>query len=110
MYAIMANGGKQYKVAEGDVVQLEKISAEIGQTVDFKEVIMISDGDDQTVGAPYVDGASVSGEVVDQARAKKVGILKFKRRKHHMKRMGHRQDFSQIKITEIKIQEESLLN
>ena len=101
MYAIMANGGKQYKVAEGDVVQLEKISADIGQTIDFSEVIMISDGDDQTVGTPYVDGASVSGEVVDQARAKKVGILKFKRRKHHMKRMGHRQHYTAVRVTKI---------
>lgn len=103
MYAILANGGKQYKVAEGDIVKLEKISAEIGQAVDFKEIIMLSSGEDQTIGKPFVEGASVTVEVVDQARAKKVNILKFKRRKHHMKRMGHRQDYTAVKVTAITV-------
>ena len=101
MYAIIANGGKQYKVSEGQVVKFESLSAEEGQQVDFPKVLLISDGEQQHIGTPSIAGASVDGEVVMHGRGKKVEILKFKRRKHHMKRMGHRQNFTAVKITAI---------
>lgn len=101
MYAVIASGGKQYRVQPSQTVRLEKLSAEVGQQVDFNEVLMVSADGESHVGAPFLNGATVTGTVVDQARAKKVEILKFKRRKHHMKRMGHRQYFTAVEITNI---------
>ena len=101
MYAVIQSGGKQHRVSEGQTVKLEKIETETGATVDFDKVLMVSNGDDITIGKPYVDGAKVSGEVVSHGRGKKVKIVKFKRRKHHMKRMGHRQWYTEVKITGI---------
>lgn len=101
MYAVIKSGGKQHRVKEGQVVRLEKIEAEIGSTVDFEEVLMVADGDNITLGQPTVAGATVAAEIVNQGRAKKVKILKFKRRKHHMKQMGHRQWFTEVKISGI---------
>lgn len=102
MYAIIKTGGKQYRVAEGSVIKLETLPQEEGKSVDFKEVLMVSNGEKITVGAPFVKGATVSAEVMTHGRHKKIEILKFKRRKHHMKRMGHRQNYTQVKITSIK--------
>ena len=101
MYAVIQSGGKQHRVSEGQTVKLEKIETETGATVDFDKVLMVSNGDDITIGKPYVDGAKVSAEVVSHGRGKKVKIIKFKRRKHHMKQMGHRQWFTEVKITGI---------
>ncbi|MEM7401841.1 MAG: 50S ribosomal protein L21 [Pseudomonadota bacterium] len=101
MYAIIATGGKQYRVQKGDYIRVEKLAGDPGEKVEFDQVLLLADGDDVTIGAPYVDGGKVTGEVEEQARAKKVEIIKFKRRKHHMKRMGHRQSFTQVKITGI---------
>lgn len=102
MYAIVKTGGKQYKVAPGDIIKLEKLAGEEGQAVEFNEILMVSDDNDQvTVGKPFVAGAKVTAEVVEHGRLKKVKILKFKRRKHHMKRMGHRQSYTAVKIKEI---------
>lgn len=101
MYAVIASGGKQYRVSVGQVVELEKLPEEAGQHVDFSEVLMVANGDDHKIGRPFVEGASVKGQVVKQFRAKKVKILKFKRRKHHMKRMGHRQYVTAVKIESI---------
>jgi large subunit ribosomal protein L21 len=101
MYAVIQSGGKQHRVSEGQTVKLEKIESETGATVDFDKVLMVTDGDKVTIGQPYVKGAKVSGEVVSHGRGKKVKIIKFKRRKHHMKQMGHRQWFTEIKITGI---------
>ncbi len=101
MYAVIKSGGKQHRVKAGQVVRLEKIEAETGSNIDFEEVLMVADGDNVTLGQPLVDGASVSAEVVTHGRAKKVKILKFKRRKHHMKQMGHRQWFTEVKINDI---------
>ncbi len=101
MYAIIATGGKQYRVQEGDYIRVEKLAGEPGEKVEFDQVLLLADGTNVSVGAPYVAGGKVTGEVEKQARAKKVEIIKFKRRKHHMKRMGHRQSFTQVKITGI---------
>ena len=101
MYAVIKSGGKQHRVKEGQVVRLEKIEAETGSTIDFEDVLMVADGDNVTLGTPVVSGAVVSGEVVNHGRAKKVNIIKFKRRKHHMKRQGHRQWFTEVKINGI---------
>ena len=103
MYAIVANGGKQYQVAQGDVVRLEKMTAEVGQKIELSDVLMISDGEQQQIGTPHVAGATVTVEVIAQDRAKKVHIIKFKRRKHHMKQMGHRQDYTAVKVVDIAV-------
>ena len=101
MYAVIKSGGKQHRVKEGQVVRLEKIEAETGANIDFNEVLMVADGENIQLGTPLVEGAVVSAEVVDHGRAKKVNILKFKRRKHHMKRQGHRQWYTEVKISGI---------
>ena len=101
MYAVIQTGGKQYRVAKGDVIRVEKLPVEVGQSIDFDQVLMLSNGEKQQLGQPMVAGAIVKGEVLEQARAKKIFILKFRRRKHHMKRQGHRQDYTAIRITDI---------
>lgn len=101
MYAVIQTGGKQYRVAKGDVIRVEQLPVEVGQTVDFDKVLMLADGEKQQVGRPTVEGAKVSAEVLEQGREKKIFILKFKRRKHHMKRQGHRQNFTAVRITDI---------
>ncbi|MDA7742012.1 50S ribosomal protein L21 [Francisellaceae bacterium] len=102
MYAIIKSGGKQHKAKEGLVLQVEKIEAGIGETVEITDVLMVSNGDDLKIGTPFVKGSKVIGEVVEQGRHKKVKIIKFRRRKHSMTRQGHRQYFTAIKITSIK--------
>lgn len=101
MYAVIVSGGKQHRVAEGEVLKVEKLQAEAGSTVDFDKVLLVANDDDVKIGAPVVEGAKVTAEVVSHGRGKKVHIMKFKRRKHHMKRQGHRQWFTEIKITAI---------
>ncbi len=101
MYAVIQSGGKQHRVAEGDVVRLEKLDLETGAAVDFDKVLMVANGEDVKVGAPYVDGSKVTAEVVAHGRGKKVKIVKFRRRKHSRKQMGHRQWFTEVKITGI---------
>ena len=102
MHAVIKTGGKQYRVAEGDILNIEKLEIAPESSVKFDEVLMVSDGADKvTIGTPSVKGASVEATVVKQFRDKKIKILKFKRRKHHMKRMGHRQWLTQVKITKI---------
>ena len=101
MYAVIVSGGKQYRVQEGEVLKLEKLPVEAGSNVDFDRVLLVGNGDDLKSGAPVVEGAKVTAEVVQHGRAKKVEIIKFKRRKHHMKRQGHRQWFTEVKITGI---------
>ena len=101
MYAVIQSGGKQYRVKEGQIVRLEKINAEKGATVDFDKILMVGEGADLALGAPYLEGAKVAGEVVEQGRGKKVTIVKFKRRKHSRKQMGHRQWFTEVKITAV---------
>jgi large subunit ribosomal protein L21 len=101
MYAVIQTGGKQYRVSEGDTVKVEKMVVEEGANVDFDKVLLVADGDDVKVGKPYVEGGMVSATVEGHGRAKKVMIVKFRRRKHHLKRQGHRQWFPALKITAI---------
>ncbi|MBV0933874.1 50S ribosomal protein L21 [Marinobacterium weihaiense] len=101
MFAVIVSGGKQYRVQEGQTLKLEKLAADAGSSFEFDRVLLVGNGDDIKVGAPVVDGAKVSAEVVGHGRGEKVNIIKFRRRKHHMKRQGHRQWFTEVKITGI---------
>lgn len=101
MYAVLKTGGKQYRVKEGDVLKVEQLPFDIGHIIAFQEVLMITKNDNITIGTPYVANASVQAEVIAQGRHKKIKIIKFRRRKHHMKQMGHRQNYTEIKITAI---------
>ena len=101
MFAVIKSGGKQHRVVEGETLKLEKIEAEKGSTINFEDVLMIGNGDDIKIGAPIVEGSKVTAEVVDHGRHEKIKIVKFKRRKHHDKQMGHRQWYTEVKITGI---------
>ena len=101
MYAIIKTGGKQYRVMQGETLKVEKIDLEEGKSFDITDVMMIGDGDKITVGAPLVSGATVSAKIKSHGRLEKIRIVKFRRRKHHRKQMGHRQHYSEIKITGI---------
>ena len=102
MYAVIKSGGKQHRVVEGETLKLEKIEAATESTIEFDEVLMVGEGADVKIGEPLVKGAKVTAEIISQGRHKKVNIIKFKRRKHHMKRQGHRQWYTEVKITAIK--------
>jgi large subunit ribosomal protein L21 len=101
MYAVIQTGGKQYRVSEGATLRVEKLPAEEGSTVELDKVLLIGNGEDVTIGAPYVAGGKVTATVRAHGRAKKVNIIKFRRRKHHLKRQGHRQWYTELKITGI---------
>lgn len=101
MFAVFASGGKQHRVTEGEVIRLELLSQEPGTEVVFDQVMLVADGDQVAVGAPFVEGGKVTGEVMSEGRGKKVHILKFKRRKDYLKRQGHRQWYTEVKITGI---------
>lgn len=101
MYAVFTTGGKQYRAAEGETVRVEKLEAEKGSTVEIDQVLMVGEGEDVRVGSPIVAGGKVTAEVVDHGRGEKVRIIKFRRRKHHMKQMGHRQYYTDLKISKI---------
>lgn len=101
MYAVVKTGGKQYRVSPGDTLRVELLSADEGDEITLDQVLMMNGGDAVTIGAPLVEGASVTAKVLQHGRAKKVEIVKFRRRKHHQKRTGHRQHFTEIEITGI---------
>ena len=101
MYAVIQTGGKQYRVAEGDTLKVEKISADEGASLELDKVLMVADGADVKVGKPYVDGGKVMATVKSHGRGKKVKIVKFHRRKQHLKRQGHRQWYTELEITGI---------
>lgn len=101
LYAIIATGGKQYRVQEGDHIKVEQLTGNPGEAIEFNNVLLLADGEDVSIGSPLVEGSKVMGEVQEHARAKKIDIIKFKRRKHHIKRMGHRQHYTNVKITSI---------
>ncbi|PLY15434.1 MAG: 50S ribosomal protein L21 [Sedimenticola sp.] len=101
MYAVIQTGGKQYRVSEGDTLKVEKLGADEGASVELDKVLMVANGDDIKVGTPYVDGGKVTATVKSHGRGNKVNIIKFRRRKHHMKRQGHRQWYTELEITGI---------
>ncbi len=101
MYAVIVTGGKQYRVSEGLTFKVEKLDASQGASVEFDRVLMVADGEDIKIGAPYVDGGKVSATVQAHGRDKKVTIVKFRRRKHSRKQMGHRQHYTELQITGI---------
>ncbi len=101
MFAVFESGGKQHRVCEGEVVRLERLGSEVGEQVEFDRVLMVARDDDVSVGTPYVDGVSVTGEVVAQGRGRKIRVIKFKRRKNYLRRAGHRQHYTDVRITGI---------
>ena len=100
-YAIIEAGGKQHRVKPGETLKIEKLELATGETVNFDKILMVSDGQNLSIGAPYLTAAKVTAEVISQGRHDKIRIIKFRRRKHHMKQMGHRQWYTEIKITAI---------
>ena len=101
MYAVIQTGGKQHRVSEGDTLKVEKLAADEGAAVELDKVLLVADGDDVKVGSPYVEGGKVTATVKSHGRGKKVNIIKFKRRKQHLKRQGHRQWYTELQITGI---------
>jgi len=101
MYAVVKTGGKQYRVSEGDQLRIEKLPGEVGDEVRIEDVLMIGGTEEVKIGTPRVDGALVNARILEQDRAKKVLVFKFKRRKGYKKMQGHRQAFTRIEITGI---------
>lgn len=102
MYAVILTGSKQYKVAVGDTIGIEKLEQEPNAQVEFDKVLLVAGKGEIKIGAPYLEGIQVIGEVAKQSRSKKIEIIKFRRRKNSMNKMGHRQYITSVKITEIK--------
>jgi len=101
MYAVISTGGKQYRVSEGQTLKVEKLPVAEGDTVAFDQVLMVGEGDNVTIGAPYVAGGKVTATVKSQGRGDKIKIVKFRRRKHYRKHQGHRQHYTELQITGI---------
>lgn len=101
MYAVIQTGGKQYRVEEGATLKIEKLEAGVDENIEFDKVLMVQSGDSVKVGQPFIEGGKVTATVKSQGRHKKVKIIKFRRRKHHMKQMGHRQYYTEVQITGI---------
>lgn len=104
MYAVIKTGGKQYRVGEGDLLRVEKIKGEVGEIVEFEEILMIANGERVEIGRPVLSGSKVLGEIIEQGRGKKVIVFKSKRRKGYSKKQGHRQPYTVLKIKEINSQ------
>ena len=102
MYAVILSGGKQYRVQEGDTLKIETLPVEAGSSVDFDKILVVGEGKSVKVGHPYLESSTVTGKVLSQGRHKKIHIIKFRRRKHHMKSQGHRQNYTEVEITKIK--------
>jgi large subunit ribosomal protein L21 len=102
MYAVVAAGGKQYKVREGDTLRVEKIPGDVGSAVAFDKVLMYSDGETVSVGQPVLENVAVTGHIIEQGKAKKIIVFKYKRRKRYRRKQGHRQQFTAVKIESIK--------
>ncbi|GAK60671.1 50S ribosomal protein L21 [Candidatus Vecturithrix granuli] len=102
MYAVIETGGKQHKVSEGEVLKVDKLSAEPGAEVVFDKVMMVkTDGETAKIGVPYVEHASVKAEVVEQGKHKKIIVFKYKRKKNYQRKQGHRQEYTAVRITSI---------
>jgi large subunit ribosomal protein L21 len=102
MYAVIATGGKQYKVTKGETLRVEKLAGDEGSTVKLDKVLMVADGDKVSVGTPTLDKASVTAKIMAHGRGDKIEIIKFRRRKHSRSQMGHRQSYTEIEVTDIK--------
>lgn len=103
MYAVIASGGKQYKVEQGGVFRVEKIPGDIGAPVTFDTILMVSDGETVRVGTPTLAEATVQGHIVEQDKAKKILVFKYKRRKRYRRKQGHRQPYTAVKIDTIAV-------
>ena len=101
MYAIVNTGGKQYKIHQGGVLRVEKIPGEIGSSVSFDKVLMFSDGENVSIGRPVLDNVAVKGHIIEQGKAKKIIVFKYKRRKRYRRKQGHRQQYTAVKIDSI---------
>lgn len=101
MYAVIKTGGKQYRVAEGDVLNVEKLNAEAGSEVVFDEVLTVVNDDDVKIGQPVVEGAKVTAKVVEQGKGEKILVFKYKAKSNYRKRQGHRQPFTKVEISKI---------
>lgn len=101
MYAVFRTGGKQYRAAQGDRLRVERLTAQVGDDVEFDEILLVGEGSDIKLGAPLVDGGRVAAKVTAQGRGKKIDVVKFKRRKNYKRRHGHRQHYTEIEITAI---------
>ncbi len=101
MYAVIRTGGKQYRVQEGDVLSVERLPGDVGSTIAFDDVLLVGEGADVTIGAPTVAGAVVNAEITLQARARKIIVFKFKRRKNYKRKKGHRQYFTRVQVKSI---------
>jgi len=101
MYAVVSTGGKQYKVQEGEVLRIEKIPGDVGDTASFDRVLMVSDGENVSIGQPVLDNVAVDGHIVEQGKAKKILVFKYKRRKRYRRKQGHRQQYTAVKIDRI---------
>jgi large subunit ribosomal protein L21 len=102
MYAVIMTGGKQYKVIEGQTLKVETLLGEAGSKITLDQVLMVANGEAIKIGTPFLKQSNVSAEILSHGRHKKIKIIKFRRRKHHRKQMGHRQNYTEIKITGIK--------
>ena len=101
MFAVIFSGGKQYRVEAGQTIKLETLNAQVGDTVHFENVLMVANGEDIKIGTPYLSGMKVSATVLEHGRGDKIRIVKHRRRKHYHKEMGHRQNYTAVKITQI---------
>lgn len=102
MYALIKTGGKQYRVAEGDTLRVEKIEGKVGEVVEFEEVLMIANGERVEIGMPMLKDSKVVGEIVEQGKGEKITVFKSKRRKGYRKKQGHRQQYTALRIKEIR--------
>ena len=101
MYAVFRTGGKQYRVSPGDRLRVERLNADVGDVIDFDQVLLVGDGADVRIGAPLVPGVKVQGKVLGQGRGKKIEVVKFKRRTNYRRTKGHRQHYTEVEITSI---------
>jgi len=102
MYAVVNSGGKQYKVQQGQVLRVEKIPGDVGSPVTFERILMFSDGDNVSIGQPALEDVAVEGHIVEQGKAKKIIVFKYKKRKRYRRKKGHRQEFTAVMIDDIK--------
>jgi large subunit ribosomal protein L21 len=101
MYAVVDSGGKQYRIKEGDTIRVEKLAGEVGAPVTFDKVLLFSDGENMSIGKPVLDHVAVQGHIVEQGKAKKIIVFKYKRRKRYRRKQGHRQQYTAVRIDRI---------